>query len=64
MEKQQTFESAHVEVVKRLIDVIKKTPTIKRFIHVSVLCARIDPTSGYHDTKFRSEELIKVFFII
>lgn len=59
MEKQdQTFENVHMGIVKQLLDLTRKI-NAKRFIHVSVLCARPDPTSGYHDTKYRSEELIK-----
>jgi uncharacterized protein YbjT (DUF2867 family) len=60
MERQeQTFERAHVGVVKQLLEISRKIQ-VKRFVHVSVQCARRDPQFPYADTKFQAEELIKV----
>ena len=55
----QTFERVHVGVVKQLLEISRKIQA-KRFIHMSVLCARRDPLHAYQDTKFRAEEMIKV----
>jgi NADH dehydrogenase len=52
----QTFEAAHVGVVEKLI-AAAKAARITRVVHVSVVCSRPDPTSPYHDTKWRAEQL-------
>jgi NADH dehydrogenase len=54
----QTFERVHVDGVRNLINAAKDAGA-KRFIHISVVCARPDPASGYHDTKHRAEEVVR-----
>jgi len=57
-EGDQTFERVHVEATRNLIAAAKNVG-IRRFIHISVVCSRPDPESGYHDTKWRAEELVR-----
>ncbi len=54
----QTFEEAHLGVTRRLIAAARELG-ITRFVQVSVVCSRPDPTSPYHDTKWRAEELVR-----
>jgi NADH dehydrogenase len=54
----QTFERAHVEVTRHLIEAARELG-IRRYVHISVVCSRLDPTSAYHDTKWRAQELIR-----
>ncbi len=54
----QTFEAVHVEVTRRLIDAARASG-IRRLVHLSVVCSRPDPGSGYHDSKWRAEELVR-----
>jgi NADH dehydrogenase len=53
----QTFEAVHVGVVSKLIAAARALG-IRRFVQVSVVCSRRDPTSPYNDTKWRAEELL------
>jgi uncharacterized protein YbjT (DUF2867 family) len=54
----QTFERVHVEVPRHLIEAAQELG-IRRYVHISVVCSRSDPSSAYHDTKWRAEELIR-----
>lgn len=54
----QTFEEAHVEAARHLIEAAKKVGVL-RFVQISVVCSRPDPTSAYHDTKWRAEVLVR-----
>ena len=54
----QTFERAHVEATRHLIEAAQELG-IRRYVHISVVCSRPDPRSAYHDTKWRAEELIR-----
>jgi uncharacterized protein YbjT (DUF2867 family)/membrane protease YdiL (CAAX protease family) len=54
----QTFEAVHVEATRRLLEAARALG-VRRFVHVSVVCSRPDPRSGYHETKWRAEELIR-----
>jgi NADH dehydrogenase len=53
----QDFEAAHVRTVERLIDAAR-SHHVRRVVHISVVCARPDPMSGYHDTKWRAERVL------
>jgi uncharacterized protein YbjT (DUF2867 family)/membrane protease YdiL (CAAX protease family) len=52
------FERAHVDVARRLVTAARRAG-VRRFVHVSVVCSRPDPTSPYHDTKWRGETLVQ-----
>jgi uncharacterized protein YbjT (DUF2867 family) len=54
----QTFAGAHVEVVRRLIEVARRAG-VTRMVHVSVAGSRPDAVSPYHDTKWRAEEILR-----
>ncbi|MFO0660241.1 MAG: complex I NDUFA9 subunit family protein [Polyangiaceae bacterium] len=54
----QTYARMHVEVTRRLVEEAQRR-SIERIIQVSVLCARPDPTSPYHDTKHQADELVR-----
>jgi uncharacterized protein YbjT (DUF2867 family)/membrane protease YdiL (CAAX protease family) len=54
----QTFEAAHVGVASKLA-AAARAAGIVRFVHVSVVCARPDRESPYHDTKWRAEEALR-----
>src|SRR5258707_15330780 len=54
----QTFEAVHVEATRRLLAACGEAG-VRRFVHVSVVCSRPDPTSPYHDTKWRGETLVQ-----
>ncbi len=45
----QTFERAHVEATRHLIEAARALD-IRRFVHISVVCSRPDTRSAYHDT--------------
>src|SRR5262245_20811573 len=47
-----TFESVHVDLVRRLAAAMKEAG-VRRLVHVSVVVARPDPRLAYHDTKHR-----------
>jgi NADH dehydrogenase len=53
-----TYERMHVEITRRLIDEAQRR-SLERLVQVSVLCARADPTSRYHDTKHQADELVR-----
>lgn len=52
--KRGDFEGAHVGFVERLV-----AAGVPRLVHVSVVAARPDPHSPYHDTKWRGEEIVR-----
>ena len=54
----QTFEAVHVEATRRLIEAGRELG-VRRFVHISVVCSRPDARSGYHDTKWRAEQLVR-----
>src|SRR5260221_13857143 len=53
--KENTFERAHVEATKHVIDEAKKSG-VKRCLHMSALGARENPRSRYHQTKWARED--------
>jgi uncharacterized protein YbjT (DUF2867 family) len=57
-EGRQTFERAHVEATRHLLEAAA-AGGVRRFVHVSVVSSRPDPSSGYHDSKWRAEELVR-----
>jgi len=57
-EGSQSFESVHVDLVRRLIDVMNAAG-VRRLIHVSVVVARRAPDLPYHNTKWKAEEHIR-----
>jgi uncharacterized protein YbjT (DUF2867 family)/membrane protease YdiL (CAAX protease family) len=54
---EQTFKNLHVAFVERLAQAMRDEG-VKRLVHVSVVAARPDAKSGYHDTKWQAEERI------
>jgi len=56
-EREQTFEQAHVEMVRNLRDAAARAG-VARFIHVTVAGARRDPKFAYLDSKARGEALL------
>ncbi len=54
----QTFARVHVDATRRLLATAKALG-LRRFVHVSVVCSRPDARSGYHDTKWRAEQLVR-----
>jgi len=54
----QTFERTHVEATRHLLDAAAEAGA-RRFVQVSVVCSRPDPSSAYHDTKWRAEGLVR-----
>lgn len=52
--KRGDFAAAHVRFVERLV-----ACGVPRLVHVSVVVARPDPASPYHDTKWRGEEIVR-----
>jgi NADH dehydrogenase len=54
----QTFERVHVEGTRAMIDAARRAG-VKRIVMVSFLRARPDCGSGYHETKWAAEELIR-----
>jgi uncharacterized protein YbjT (DUF2867 family)/membrane protease YdiL (CAAX protease family) len=55
---EQSFEQAHVDVVRNLRDAASRVGVV-RLIHVSVAGARRDPSSPYRDSKARGEGLLR-----
>jgi NADH dehydrogenase len=53
----QTFRAVHVTFVERLVSAMRKRE-IGRLVHISVVAARADAKSGYHDTKWQAEQVI------
>src|SRR5437773_3847884 len=54
----QTFQSVHVDLVRRLVEVMQ-TAGVRRLVHISVVVARAAPGLPYHDTKWKGEEIIR-----
>ncbi len=54
----QTFHRVHVEGTRAMIEAAKRAG-VKRIVMVSFLRARPDCGSGYHETKWAAEELIR-----
>ncbi|MFB2581337.1 NAD(P)H-binding protein [Herbiconiux sp. P15] len=54
----QTFESVHVVGTRAVIEAARRAG-VKRIVMLSFLRARPDSGSGYHDTKWAAEELIR-----
>ena len=54
----QSFQSVHVEITRRLIETAHRCG-IKRFIHISVVASRPDPRLPYHHTKWLAEEMVR-----
>jgi nucleoside-diphosphate-sugar epimerase len=55
---QQTFQRVHVDGTRAVIEAAK-IAGVKRIVMVSFLRARPDCGSGYHETKWAAEELIR-----
>lgn len=53
-----TFERIHVEGTKAVADAAARN-SVKRFVQMSALGARVDAQSAYHKTKWRAEELVR-----
>ena len=53
----QTFEALHVQATRRLLEAARAIGG--RYVHVSVVCSRPDAESGYHDSKWKAEELVR-----
>jgi uncharacterized protein YbjT (DUF2867 family) len=56
--KENTFQRAHVEATKNVVDGAKKAG-VKRYIHMSALGAREGAASRYHQTKWAAEEYVR-----
>jgi NADH dehydrogenase len=54
----RTFERVHVEATRRLIATAREL-SIRRYIHISVVCRRPDARGASHDTNWRAEGLIR-----
>lgn len=54
----QGFEAAHVDGTRHLLAAASRFG-VRRFVHVSVVASRPDPSLPYHDTKWRGEELVR-----
>jgi NADH dehydrogenase len=54
----QTFARVHVDATRHLLAAAGALG-LRRFVHVSVAGSRPDARSGYHDTKWRAEELVR-----
>ena len=57
-EGEQTFARVHVVAMRHLLAAAKALG-LRRFVHVSVVCSRPDTRSGYHDTKWQAEQLVR-----
>jgi len=53
-----TFPRIHVEGTRNVLQAAKKAG-IRRFVHMSALGARANATSGYHQSKYEAEQLVK-----
>ena len=56
--RENTFERAHVQATKYVIDEAKKSG-VKRFLHMSALGTRENARSRYHQTKWAGEDLVR-----
>jgi uncharacterized protein YbjT (DUF2867 family)/membrane protease YdiL (CAAX protease family) len=54
----QTFAAVHVAATRNLVESCHDAG-IRRVVHVSVVGSRPDPSSLYHDTKWRAEEVLR-----
>jgi nucleoside-diphosphate-sugar epimerase len=54
----QTFERVHVDATRHLVESARSLGA-RRLVHISVVRCRPDPSSPYHDTKWRAEELVR-----
>lgn len=55
---EQTFERVHVDGTRNVIEAARRAG-VRRIVMVSFLRARPDSGSGYHDTKWAAEELLR-----
>lgn len=53
-----TFQRIHVEAVEILLDALKSA-SVGRLVHLSALGARAGAPTGYHDSKWRGERLVR-----
>jgi NADH dehydrogenase len=58
----QTFESIHIEIIKKLVEACK-SQNVKRLIHISALGANIHANSKYLQSKGRAEQIISENFL-
>lgn len=56
--KENTFERAHVEATRNVLEAAKKAG-VKRYLHMSALGTRPNARSRYHQTKWAAEELVR-----
>jgi NADH dehydrogenase len=56
--KENTFERAHAQATKHVLDEAKKSG-VKRFVHMSALGTRENARSRYHQTKWAGEEYVR-----
>jgi NADH dehydrogenase len=56
--RENTFERAHVDATRNVLDAAKKAG-VKRYLHMSALGTRADGRSRYHQTKWAAEELVR-----
>jgi uncharacterized protein YbjT (DUF2867 family) len=56
--KESTFERAHTEATKHVVDEARKSD-VKRFLHMSALGTRANARSRYHQTKWAAEEYVR-----
>ena len=56
--KENTFERAHVQATKHVIDEAKKSG-VKRFLHMSALGTRENARSRYQQTKWAGEDCVR-----
>ena len=54
----QTFQRVHVEGTRTMVEAARRAG-VKRIVMVSFLRARPNSGSGYHETKWEAEELIR-----
>lgn len=54
----QTYERMHV-ILAHSLAVAAQKAGVGRLVHLSVMCARSDPSEPYHDTKHRGDEAIR-----
>ena len=56
--KESTFDRAHTQATKHVVDEAKKSDA-KRFLHMSALGTRESARSRYHQTKWAAEEYVR-----
>jgi uncharacterized protein YbjT (DUF2867 family) len=56
--KENTFERAHTEATRNVLEAAKKAG-VKRYLHMSALGTRPNARSRYHQTKWAAEELVR-----